>query len=278
MSTGHSARPCTYCSQRTPSRTQKPLVSYWNGRDSLKRQNKTLFIIPCCKGKAPGGQTPFSLSDPLQDLISQPSYRALLSARKLVLDELRGDPKYVSGKYDKNSNIKDGPEFGTSRPVGEYLPAVERYVGKLYKGSPGLADRIKTHIADPNKPCVLILSALYGPLHPLALIQDYNLQMSDRPAYQAWKQNLPPFLAEYVRRSSIDEIRLYLGGSTHYLRVAKPAVKLLKEKKLVDRVIHYDVKNGNSHLTPTLHGRLALSHLEGRRDPEAEAGVVTTEL
>jgi hypothetical protein len=214
----------------------------------------------------------------MQGLISQPSYRALLSARKLVLEKLRGDPKYVSGKYDTNSNIKDGPEFGTSRPVGDYLPAVERYVGNLYKGSPGLADGIKTHNANPDKPCVLILSALYGPLHPSALIQDYNLQMSDPPAYQPWKRNFSPFLAEYVRRSSIEEVRLYLGGSTAYLRVAKPAVRLLKEKKLVGRVIHYDVKNGNSHRTPSLHGRLALSHLEGRRDPDAEAGVVTTEL
>lgn len=151
-------------------------------------------------------------------------------------------------------------------------------MGKLYKGSPGLADGIRTHIANPDKPCVLVLSALYGPLHPSALIQDYNLQMSDPPAYQTWKRNLPPFLAEYVQRSSIKEVRLYLGGSTAYLRVASSAVRLLKEKKLVGRVIHYDVKNGNSHLTPSLHGRLALSHLEGRSDPDAEAGVVTTEL
>jgi len=244
----------------------------------LKRQNKTLFIIPCCKAKAPGGQTPFSFSDPIQDLISQPPYRALLSARKLVLDKLRGDPKYVSEKYNKNSNIKDGPEFGTSRPIGEYLPAVERYIGNLYKGSPGLANRIKTHIANPNKPSVLILSALYGPLHPSALIQDYDLKMSDRPAYQSWKRNFPPFLVEYVQRSSIKEVRLYLGGSTAYLRVAKSAVRLLKEKKLVGRVIHYDVKNGNSYRTPSLHGRLALSHLEGRSDLDAEAGAVTTEL
>lgn len=245
---------------------------------SLKRQNETLFIIPCCKSKEPEGETLSGASDPMPQLIPQPTYRALLSVRKLVLDGLRGDPKYLIGKdYSKNADIKDGPDFGTSGPGGDYLPAVKRYVGKLYKGSPGLAESIDRHVANPDKPRVLILSALYGPLHPFSLIQDYNLQMSDRPAYLHWKEHFPAFLEEYVRRSTIREIRLYLA-KTKYLEVAEPAVTVLKNNQVIDRGVHYAVKRGNSTRTPMILGRLALSHLEGSTDAEAEDAVVTREL
>jgi hypothetical protein len=244
----------------------------------METKNRSLFIIPCCKSKASGGQTHRSFADPLQDLIPQRTYRELLSARKLVLDRIREDPRYLREKYEPNSHIENGPEFGTFPPTGQYLPAVRRYVGNLYDGHPALADSIERHLDNPNKPRVLILSALYGPLHPSSLIQDYNLQISDRPAYKPWKKNFPVFLEEYVRGSGIREIRLYLGGSTTYLKVAAAAVELLKREGLVDRVVQYDVKNGNSYRTPTIHGRLALAHLEGRTDQQAEDAVVTIEL
>ena len=81
-----------------------------------------------------------------------------------------------------------------------------------------------------------------------------------------------------MRRSAISKIRLYLGGSTAYLKVVKAAVKVLKKENLLDRVIYYDVIDGNSRRTPHIRGRLALAHLEGRTDQEAEDAVVTIEL
>ena len=114
---------------------------------------------------------------------------------------------------------------------------------------------------------VLILSALYGPLHPKSSIQNYNLKMSDSPAYKTWKKRFAPFLRCYVLSNGIREIYFFLGKSTHYLKVAEPAAKSLLEENLIDKAIQYCVVKGNSRKTPTTHGKLLEKHLkEGQTD------------
>ena len=125
-----------------------------------------------------------------------------MSARADVLSAIRSNRKYLTGKYSKNAAIQDGPEFGGDRLNGHYMPAIERYIGSLYSGTLGFAEAIRKNERDNSKILVLILSALYGPLHPMDLIQDYNLQMSDSPAYQVWKDQFPLFLEEYVERAT----------------------------------------------------------------------------
>lgn len=240
--------------------------------------NDDLFVIPCCSTKIPGGKQLEHYSDDLQKSVSPKAYKNLLSARSDVLHSLREDSRYLAGKYLKNTKIQDGPEFGTARSKGQYLPAIERYTGTLYSQPLGFVESVRKYLGDPSKPKVLILSALYGPLDPFCPIQDYNLKMTDRPAYKTWKKHFSIFLEDYVRKHGTKRIRLYLGGSTGYFRVAKAAVQHLKDKQLIDRAIQYDVKDGSTYLTPYTHGRLVHSHLEGRKDIDLERNVTPIEL
>ena len=240
--------------------------------------NKELFIIPCCSTKLPGGRHLEHYSDHLQKSVSPTTYKNLLSARSEVLHSLREDSAYLTGKYLKNTKIEDGPEFGAARSKGQYLPAIERYTGTLYSQPLGFVESVRNYLGDPSKPRLLILSALYGPLDPFCLIQDYNLKMTDRPAYKTWKKHFSMFLEDYVRKLGTREIRLYLGGSTGYFRVAKAAVQHLNDRQLIDRAIQYEVKNGSTYLTPYTHGRLVQAHLEGWKDVDLEKNVTPVEL
>jgi hypothetical protein len=73
------------------------------------------------------------------------------------------------------------------------------------------------------------------------LIQDYNLQMSDSPAYQVWKDQFPLFLEEYVEREQISDLHVYVGRSTRYFRVAELAIVRLKRRDLIEPAVQYDV-------------------------------------
>jgi len=215
----------------------------------------TLFIFPCCADKVSGGND--WAPETLAKYVDQKAITHVRNTRKLLLDAILQDSKYLLGKYNKNISIHYGPEFGCYDNQGKYLPAIQRYCGSLYKA----ISRIDNHLQDGSLPNMLILSALYGPLHPLDMIQDYNLKISDPPAYRIWKEYFPPFLMQYVDLNRITEIKLYLGRTTHYLKVTKQAViPLIKEGK-VNRVTQYEVVGGNSYHTPYNHGLLIAHHL-----------------
>jgi len=161
----------------------------------------------------------------------------------------------------KNTRIKKGPDFGAEDLSGQYLPAIARYKGHLYSAVTDFSRIVTECLNSPNCPGMLILSALYGPLHPLDMIQDYNLKMSDRPAYRTWKERFPPFLKEYVQRNEINNILLYLGSSTAYFKVVKRAVTPLLETGVLDQVVQFEVERGNPYHTPHNHGLLIASHL-----------------
>jgi cytoplasmic iron level regulating protein YaaA (DUF328/UPF0246 family) len=84
---------------------------------------------------------------------------------------VKASPDFLTGNYEKNSNINAGPDFGEQALLGRYLPALRRYQGTLYS-VPGLRHAIEMSAFQKDAPRVLILSALYGPLHPLSPIQD----------------------------------------------------------------------------------------------------------
>ena len=240
--------------------------------------NDELFIIPCCASKNSGGEQINCYSSHLEGAVSRQSYGGLTESRYEVLQALSEDSQYLSDKYLKNRNIQHGPEFGGTVMSGKYLPAIERYTGSLYAGRSEIESFVKASHSNLTGPRVLILSALYGPLDPLDMIQDYNLKMPDRPAYKVWKLYFPRFLKEYVHRLSIRRVRLYLGGSTGYFKVAKLAVNGLIGSNLIDQAIQYEVINGSSYVTPFTHGQLILSHLRGQIDHELEIKVMTREL
>lgn len=219
----------------------------------------TLFIIPCCASKEPDGRTIGSYRDPMRRLVSEATYAALLGTRKAVLQSVLSAQKFTVDNYQKNTRVSEGPDFGGVLLAGNYMPALSRYVGTLYC-VPGFKTALESSIDVEGKPQVMILSALYGPLHPLSEIQDYNLMMSDAPARE-WTNFFPAFLEDYVKRNGVKKIRLYLGTSTAYFRVAKKAVSHLKKMGLVTEAVQYHIVDGGTRKTPPKHGARLLCDL-----------------
>ena len=223
---------------------------------------KKLFLIPCCSTKNRGGNSPPPAAEPLRTLISSDVYFDILKARKQVLSGIRQNDEHMSTCKNKknklNRSLKLGPDFGGKCTSGLYLPAAERYAGTLYSNAPSLSSWNGPDIL------ILILSGLYGPLHPMSHIQDYNLQMSDGPAYGVWKTLFPRFLRDYVSSNGIREIHLFFGSSTRYLKVAKAAVKSLSKEELVRAAVQYHVTDGNQNQrqTPKTHGKMLENCLE----------------
>ncbi|MGZ7132725.1 MAG: peroxide stress protein YaaA [Halobacteriota archaeon] len=226
----------------------------------------TLLIIPCCAKKFPDGAVDTPYTDPLRDFVSKEAYERMLGARREALRAIRSEPKFMSDKYLKNSSIVEGAEFGGTNCFGKYLPALGRYAGTLYSVD-GLQPAVDATVAAPAHPRVMILSALYGPLHPHTKIQDYNLKMDDVPA-RVWSDEFSPFLQEYVKRNGIAEISLYLGTKTKYFSVAAKAIAALKAKGLLRRAVQYHVVNGGTRPTPLAHGQRLLGDLGGTVNPK----------
>lgn len=226
--------------------------------------SETLLLFPCCAEKKTGGNTWHSDNARIAEYLSTDAYKGLLKARKELLYECCNNDRYSTGKCEKNKAITIGPDFGGADQTGKYLPALQRYAGSLYKADQNWRSAVTEALADENSPRLLIVSALYGLLHPQELIQDYNLQMSDSPAKRIWSRSMPGLLADYVYRHDIKRLVMYFGSSTAYLKVAAQAAKpLLLEGKLQE-VLQYDVENGNAYHTPHNHGLILLRDLIGQ--------------
>ena len=122
---------------------------------------------------------------------------------------------------------------------------------------------VEDMLSQADGPKMLILSALYGPLHPHSPIQDYNLMMSDSPA-RLWASAFTPFLEAYVRQNRIRKVVMYVGSGTRYYAVAKKAVANLREKRLITQGLQYHVTDGSTPTTPFQHGLRLLDDLDPR--------------
>jgi len=227
----------------------------------MNLRRNTLFIIPCSGKKNSAGKTSDKYDDPLRKLLSPEIYRKILSTRKFILKNIQ---KYNSNKQSKNKNIKFGPDFGSQELSGKYLPAIDRYNGSLYTAKENFSDIIKNGLDNPDKPRIIILSALYGPLHPLSMIQEYNLQMSDKYAYKTWKELFPNFLSNYTQHNNIKRIHLYLGSSTSYYKIVNKAIQPLLKKGLINQAVQFEIEEGNSYHTPANHGHLVIAHFQNK--------------
>ena len=222
----------------------------------------TLIVIPCCAAKASGG-TSTATHDPLAMRLSDTSYGQLCQTRRAVLTQIQNDPDLLTGAFSKNRALLDGPDFGGHGNSGRYRPALERYTGKLYS-VPGLRQKLNESLADVNAPHVLILSALYGPLHPLSPIQDYNLRMDQAPA-RIWRTAYLPLLDHYVSTHGIRSVILLVGSMTAYYRVASQATADLLRRRRITAGSQYHILDGNTCATPIEHGRLLLDLLSGHQ-------------
>jgi hypothetical protein len=224
-----------------------------------------LLIIPCCARKTAGRAQIGNDGDPLAKLVTPERYSAMIAARRAVIESIRDNREFTREKYFKNTDIKDGADFGGQDMSGSYMPALTRYAGTLY-GVPGLKSAIERTAATKADPQIMILSALYGPLHPLSPIQDYNLMMQDAPA-RAWSKEFPAFLTDYAQRNGVGKIGLYLGSSTAYLRVAAKAVAEMRNSGLISEAVQYHIVDGSTRATPLKHGSRLLCDLGGPLDP-----------
>ncbi len=221
----------------------------------------TLVIIPCCAAKSAGGHSDGAVPDPLKDLVSASAYGQALNTRAEVLGAVRRALKFTSDKYAKNVALTDGPDFGVPTGAALTMPALDRYQGSLYRAN-GLKEEIRKAVSSDDGARVLILSALYGPLHPLSPIQDYNLMMSDTPA-KSWSTAFPRFLSDYAERNGIRRVALYVGSSTAYFKVARKAAAPLLASGRIETTVQYHVVGGGTRETPTRHGQLLAAQLSG---------------
>lgn len=223
---------------------------------------QTLLILPCCSTKASCGMPLPSEADPLRALVSTQIYSEVIAARALVMQSIRGETRYLTEKCEKNGLIVDGPDIGGNETKGLYMPALKRYKGNLYS-APNLKPTIESMLGSDSSPQIIILSALYGPLHPNTQIQDYNLKISDKPA-RIWGKAFIPFLEDYVKQNGITKVVMYLGSGSDYYKVAIKAIDRLHAKRLISKCTQYHVENGNSGTTPRQHGLRLLDDLDPR--------------
>jgi hypothetical protein len=221
----------------------------------------TLVIIPCCAAKSGGGRLDGAVPDPLKDLVSASAYGQALDTRAEVLGAVRRAQKFTSDRYAKNMALTDGPDFGVSTGAALTMPALDRYQGSLYRAN-GLKEEIRKAVSSDDGMRILILSALYGPLHPLSPIQDYNLMMSDTPS-KSWGTAFPQFLSDYVENNGIRRVALYVGSSTAYFKIARRAAVPLLASGRIEAAVQYHVVEGGTRETPTQHGQLLAAHLSG---------------
>ena len=221
----------------------------------------TLIVIPCCAAKTSGG-TNVAMHDPLATSLSDTVYAQLCGARRAVLAGIQSEPDLLTDASTRNRALVDGPDFGGHANSGHYRPALERYAGNLYAVPNGRA-KLYASVADRNAPHVLILSALYGPLHPLSPIQDYNLRMDQAPA-RIWRTAFLPMPDQYVSTQGIRSIVLLVGSKTAYYRVASRAASHLLRCGRITEASQYHILDGNSRATPVEHGRILLDLLSGR--------------
>lgn len=196
-----------------------------------REQSDTLLLFPCCARKRPGGREWDENGIKLQKHIGKTAFNKLCSVRENLLQEVQNPSRNKTDAYTKNIGITFGPDFGGDDREGRYLPAVDRYTGTLYSANP-LAQAVKSRYANKGGPQMLIVSSLYGPVHPLEFIQDHELRISDREARKFWIRYFPEFLKEYVELNSIKQIKMYFGKSTPYFDLAYKSVAPLMQSGL----------------------------------------------
>jgi hypothetical protein len=228
---------------------------------NMQIDRNTLILIPCCAAKESKGRAIGSPTDPLVDMVSPQAYMQVLAARRTAYATLIGDSSLNEGTFAKNRLLQYAVDIGGQANSAKYLAAADRYIGTLYS-VPGVRSAIRSLVGQTDAPSLLILSALYGPLHPLSPIQDYNLRMDQAPA-RIWRTAFPAFLEHYVRAHAIRRVVLLVGTSTNYFRVASAATLPLLQQGLLEDVVQYHVIDGSTRITPREHGHKLLGMLTG---------------
>ena len=138
-----------------------------------------------------------------------------------------------------------------------FLPAIERYVGHFYRAAPNMAEMIRAKTNSENQPKLLILSALYGPLHPDSLINIYDLRLHQKTS--PWTTQFPVFLENYVRKNEVESIRVYCESD--YADVLRVSSEPLAEKGYLSEVVLYAAQGAGVRSIYTNYGRRLVEDL-----------------
>lgn len=195
----------------------------------------TLLIIPCCKIKRTNGYPkPSDYRDPLSKLIDEDIYQDIIKTRKTLSHIIEEeDSEYFS-------------------------PAIERYIGYFYQAVPNLAQILKEKTNAENQPKLLILSALYGPLHLESLICNYDLLLNKKDS--PWAARFVPFLENYVLRNDIKEVRIYCESD--YADLLWGAIEPLRKRGILLNAIQYKVQADGAEIIYTNQGLQLIKDLE----------------
>ncbi len=120
-----------------------------------------IVFTACCQRKRPGDKPEPVYVSRLSSLLTPAAFQKLLDCRRWLSQIL----KEVAGT-DVGFDSTLGPDL---------LPAWQRYSGNLYRAA--ALDRSKP---ETWRRSWFILSALYGVVHPLDLIRNYNVSMKER--------------------------------------------------------------------------------------------------
>ncbi|MCK1491292.1 peroxide stress protein YaaA [Bradyrhizobium sp. 180] len=178
---------------------------------SQSRPPDRLILIACSHAKRDGGG-PYS-GQPLrwvpetsirQDLLAKRNYiYSVLQDGKLVDNFERGGNR---SHQPANAKLVHGLDLGgVATSAGEYLPACERYSGRIYGRITN--EGWESYFQNGSRVKVLIMSGLYGLIEPDEFIQNYDIHLSDThkdyglDVKSQWLELYTKALTSYVRHA-----------------------------------------------------------------------------
>lgn len=174
-----------------------------------------LILIACSHNKQIDGQSPFVGPAPAGWIPQRGLRQRVISKRSYVYSLLR-DAKLADGferggnrsHQPANISLTYGPDLGGTSVVGEegqYLPAFQRYRGRLYgQVSAAAWDLLQVN---QDRLMVLIMSGLYGLIEPREWIQNYDVHLTDtneengQSVSSMWAELFTECIDTYVRHA-----------------------------------------------------------------------------
>ncbi len=133
----------------------------------------------------------------------------------------------------QNRDLRQGPDLGGEERGGRYLPAVERYEGRLYTNLQESGRRA----LQASRHHVLILSGLYGMVTPTELIQYYSYPVrQDLDSGLPWTDDeaLTRLLIDYVEHNGVRRVFDFIGDANYRSLIAWDDIR----SKLGGNVLH----------------------------------------
>jgi len=169
-----------------------------------------LILVACSHTKSPGGE---AYSGSPLDWIPEPALRQDLLARRNFIFWLLQDGKLEDNierggnrlHQPANANLVHGRDLGGSSTSGQYLPAFQRYAGRLYNQIS--SDAWQSYLAKQDSVKVLVMSGLYGLIEPTEAIQNYDIHLTDSHRGHGldvkahWLELYTKALTSYVRHA-----------------------------------------------------------------------------